>query len=458
MPHATGKISNWLFGALKGLARRSSKTPVGLLIVGATVAPLLVFDWSPSDAALPDPRIEAFLSSTTIPYLPVHPVDEADFPPPLFTKQVKIGKGDTLIALLAREGMTTQEAHRAVKALSKHYDPRQLKPGQELTFTIEPRTLAPKDTIITALTLRPNIFSEVSLERIDGDQFRSQKRKIAVKRRLARSEGIIQSSLYVAATNVGVPAPVLMELIRIYSWDVDFQRGIQSGDKFEVMFEKFFTEEGEFVRYGNILYGNLILRDEQNPLYRHKTPKGFVDYFDTKGQSARKALMRTPINGARLSSGYGKRRHPILGYTKMHRGLDFAAPRGTPIYAAGDGVVIRRGRNGAYGNYIRIRHNSEFDTAYAHMRRYHPRVRQGSRVRQGQIIGYVGTTGRSTGPHLHYEILRNNRQVNPLRVKMPSGQKLKGNYLAEFNIVRDKTIRLYYGLPEITKVTKSTKQ
>jgi len=457
MSQGIGKISFWPVKRVKEMTRWTAKTPMGLVIVGAAVAPLLVFDWTPSDAALPDPKIEAFLSSTTVPYLPVHPVEEEDFPPPEFKKQVKIGKGDTLIALLSREGMSSPEAHRAVKALSKYYDPRQLRPGQEVTLTLTPRTSAPDDTILTGLTLRPSIFNEVSLERVDGDQFRSQKRKIAVERKLVRSEGTILSSLYVAASKAGVPAPVLMELIRIYSWDVDFQRGIRAGDKFEVMFEKLFTDDGEFARYGNILYGNLILRNEENPLYRHKTPKGFTDYFDKNGQSARKALMRTPINGARLSSGFGKRRHPILGYTKMHRGLDFAAPSGTPIYAAGDGVVIRRGRNGGYGNYIRIRHNSEFDTAYAHMRRYHPKVRRGSRVRQGQIIGYVGTTGRSTGPHLHYEILKNNRQVNPLRIKMPSGVKLKGKYLTAFKAVRDKADQLYDGLPAVTKVAKSGK-
>ena len=174
-----------------------------------------------------------------------------------------------------------------------------------------------------------------------------------------------------------------MDFIRIYSWDVDFQRGIRPGDEFEILFEKLFTEDGEFARYGNILYGNLILSQDQHPLYRYKTGKGLIDYFNDKGQSARKALMRTPINGARLSSGFGKRRHPILGYTKMHRGLDFAAPRGTPIYAAGDGVIVRRGRNGGYGHYIRIRHNSDFETAYAHMSRYHSRAKQGQRVRQG---------------------------------------------------------------------------
>jgi murein DD-endopeptidase MepM/ murein hydrolase activator NlpD len=164
---------------------------------------------------------------------------------------------------------------------------------------------------------------------------------------------------------------------------------------------------------------------------------GAWDYFDDKGQSAKKALMRTPIDGARLSSSFGKRKHPVLGYTKMHKGTDFAAPPGTPIYAAGDGIIEMSGRNGSFGNYIRIRHNSEYSTAYAHMKSIKRGRTKGARVRQGEVIGYVGTTGRSTGPHLHYEMLVNGRQTNPMRVKMPSGIKLKGQELARFEATRD---------------------
>ncbi len=434
------------------------KTPMGLVIVGATILPLLVIDWSPSDAALQDPELEMMIRSTTVPNLPVPPVDAIDFPPPKFTKTVTVGKGDTLSALLTREGVSPPEAHRVIKALSKHFNPKMLQLGQELTLYLVPQTSQPGDNRLTALTLRPSTFTEVSLKHVGAEQFEAEKRKIAVDRRLVRTRGTIRSSLYFSARNAGVPAPVLMEFIRIYSWDVDFQRGIRPGDEFEILFETLFTEDGEFARYGEILYGNLILRKSQNPLYRYKTKKGLIDYFNTKGKSARKALMRTPINGARLSSGFGKRRHPILGYTKMHRGLDFAAPRGTPIYAAGDGLIVRRGRNGGYGHYIRIRHNSEFETAYAHMSRYHPRAKTGRRVRQGQIIGYVGTTGRSTGPHLHYEILRHNRQVNPLIVKMPSGTKLKDKELARFKAVRDKTARRYATASRPAKFSDSARR
>ena len=278
-----------------------------------------------------------------------------------------------------------------------------------------------------------------------------------VERRLVRSEGKITSSLYLSAVKAGVSASILMEMIRLYSWDVDFQRSIRPGDGFEVMFEKLYTEDGEFARYGNVLYGKLALSGTNLPLYRFTTKAGLTDYFDAKGKSARKALMRTPINGARLSSGFERRRHPILGYTKMHRGLDFAAPRGTPIYAAGNGTVVYRSRNGAYGNYIRIRHNSEYSTAYGHMSRFSRKIRRGRRVKQGQIIGYVGTTGRSTGPHLHYEVLSRGRQLNPFRLKLPSGKSLKGPELVRFKAERQRTLEKYTSLPKSATVASNKK-
>jgi murein DD-endopeptidase MepM/ murein hydrolase activator NlpD len=238
---------------------------------------------------------------------------------------------------------------------------------------------------------------------------------------------------------------------------VDFQRSIRPGDGFEVMFEKLYTEDGEFARFGNVLYGKLVLSGTNLPLYRFTTKGGLTDFFGTIGKSARKALMRTPIDGARLSSGFGRRRHPILGYTKMHRGLDFAAPRGTPIYAAGNGTVVYRARNGAYGNYIRIRHNSEYSTAYGHMSRFSRKVRRGRRVKQGQIIGYVGTTGRSTGPHLHYEVLNRGRQLNPFRLKLPSGKSLKGAELVRFNAERQRVQEKYTSLPKSATVASIKK-
>jgi murein DD-endopeptidase MepM/ murein hydrolase activator NlpD len=200
------------------------------------------------------------------------------------------------------------------------------------------------------------------------------------------------------------------------------------------------------VHSGRIVFIALTLSGTRHALYRHATGDGRNGYFDEKGQSARKALLRTPVDGARLSSSFGRRRHPVLGYTRMHRGLDFRAPPGTPIYAAGKGIVEYVGRNGAYGRYVRIRHNSSSSTAYAHMRRFARGLGKGKRVEQGQIIGYVGSSGRSTGPHLHYEILRGGRQVNPLTVTMPAGPRLKGWEMSRFRYAMSKITRQFADL------------
>ncbi len=450
---------NSLFGPvtsrLGGVAGLSARLPWPLLIVIGLVSPLTFSDWMPGDAKIPSTMTLSSIQATTVPYLPITPVDERDLPPPRFTKTVEVGKGDTLIVLLTRQGLENKEAHLAIKALSKHYNPRRLRPGQELELVFDPQSTKPEDDRLSEMIIRPDIYHEINLVRLDEEVFEVNKRKTAVETRLLRATGKIESSLYVAATEAGVPVPVLMELIRIFSWDVDFQRGIRSGDRFEIVYENLYTEDKEFARHGEVLYGSLTLSGDERALYRHKTSKNLIDYFDEKGQAARKALMRTPINGARLSSGFGRRKHPILGYTKVHRGVDFAAPRGTPIYAGGSGTVVARGRNGGYGNYIRIRHNNDFQTAYAHMSRLHPRVHRGTRVRQGQIIGYVGSTGRSTGPHLHYEIIKNGRQVNPLRIKMPSGEKLTGQELVYFTDTKALMDKRRADLPASTKMAQN---
>ena len=236
---------------------------------------------------------------------------------------------------------------------------------------------------------------------------------------------------------------------------MDFQRDIRPGDGFEVMFKRFHDAEGNLVHNGAIVHAALTLSGERRPIYLHTTADGRTGYFNEKGESARKALMRTPIDGARLSSAFGKRRHPVLGYSMMHRGVDFAAPAGTPIYAAGQGSIVYAGRKGAYGNYIRLRHNRLYATAYAHMRRFARGMAKGRRVKQGQVIGYVGSTGRSTGPHLHYEILREGRRVNPFKVKMPSGRKLTGKELERFLAARDDIDRQYAAPAPGSKLAKA---
>ncbi len=274
------------------------------------------------------------------------------------------------------------------------------------------------------------------VRRQDDGKFRAAEIKHELRTTLVRGVGTITSSLYVAGRSAGPPPALLIELLRIDSWDVDFQRDIQSGDGFDIVFERLTTESGEKVRDGAIVYAALRLGRATHTFYRFVDKRGRSGYFDENGQSARKPLLRTPVDGARLTSRYGRRRHPVLRYTRMHRGVDFAAVRGTPVYAAGNGRIVYRGRKGAFGKYIKIRHNSQYQTAYAHLLSFRRGVTSGSRVKQGQIIGYVGSTGTATGPHLHFEVMVGGRQVNPLRVRLPSGRKLKGKELASFHAMR----------------------
>jgi murein DD-endopeptidase MepM/ murein hydrolase activator NlpD len=348
-------------------------------------------------------------------------------------KKVVIGRGDTLMDLLVKKGaVPRQDAYQVVMALNKVYDPRELTPGHEITvfFHQDP---AIADPTFSGVRIEKDVINAVTVDRQGNGSYTVNEVEKDVHSNLRGFKGTISNSLYEDASNAGVPDAVILELIKMYSWNVDFQRGIHSGDKFEVMYEEYKTEDNKLVRgRGNIVYADLILGGEDMPFYRYEDKSGTVGYYDDHGYSAKKPLMKTPIDGARISSGFGMRTHPVLGFTKMHKGIDFAAPRGTPIYAAGDGVIEKIGPFSTYGNYIRIRHRNDLKTAYAHMKGFKSGLRDGNRVKQGEVIGYVGTTGRSTGPHLHYEVLVNNKQVNPASVKLPTGAVLKGRDLKSF--------------------------
>jgi murein DD-endopeptidase MepM/ murein hydrolase activator NlpD len=283
--------------------------------------------------------------------------------------------------------------------------------------------------------------------------FSAQETQEKLVREVVRFGGPITLSLYQAAVDAGVSDQALAEMIRVLSYDVDFQRDIQKDDAFEILYERFSTADGRPVRDGRILFTALTNAGKRLTAYAFETEDGTVDYFDENGEGVRKPLMRTPIDGARLSSSFGMRRHPILGYSKMHTGVDFAAPTGTPIYAAGDGVVRFAGRKGGYGKYVQIRHTGEFSTAYAHMSRI--LVRNGQRVRQGDVIGRVGSTGRSTGPHLHYEIIRNGQKVNPMGVRFQPAVKLAGAELERFQSHRTDVDRLYATLRTPTEIASA---
>ena len=250
-------------------------------------------------------------------------------------------------------------------------------------------------------------------------------------------KNIIKNNLYSSAINAGVEPNIIVEFARIYGFEVDFQRDIRKGDWFEILYEKFEDDNNKVRDTGKIIYASMYVNGEEINLYNFKD-KNEEEYYDIKGKSITKSLMKTPINGARLSSSYGMRKHPILGYNKMHRGTDFAAPSGTPIMASGSGTVTRARWCGGGGNCVKIKHNSTYETIYAHMKAFAKGIKEGRKVRQGQIIGYVGSTGMSTGPHLHYEVVVNGKKVNSQRLKLPSGKTLKGTAREKFEMERIK--------------------
>ena len=247
-------------------------------------------------------------------------------------------------------------------------------------------------------------------------------------------EAQIKNSLYASATDISVPPNIIIDFARIYGFQIDFQRDIWKNDSFQIIYEEFLNKDGNVIETGNIIFANLNLQNQDLKLYRYEYEENKIDYFDENGKSMRKTLMKTPINGARLSSSFGKRKHPILGFTKMHTGTDFAAPTGTPILASGDGLVVRAQWCGGGGNCVKIKHNRVYQTVYAHMSKFGRGIKKGTRVKQGQIIGYVGSTGLSTGPHLHYEVIENGRKINSQKLKLPSGKILKGNQRKIFEV------------------------
>jgi len=359
----------------------------------------------------------------------------------------RVRRGDTLITVMTRAGASTTDAREAAQALRGIYNPKALKIGQEIKLTFAPTQDDGRD--LHSVSLQASIERDVAVHRDEAGDFQPEQTGRVLKPSLGRAGAMIETSLFKAGTGAGVPVEVMFELIRAFSYDVDFQRDIQPGDSFEVVFEQTHDANGRLVRTGHMIYGALSLSGNLLELYRYDPHDGSgPDYFNPRGESVKKALLRTPIDGAKLTSGFGMRNHPILGYSRMHRGLDFGAPAGTPIMAAGDGVVEMIGPNGSYGNYVRIRHNDFYSTAYAHMSRFAAGIHRGTLVHQGEIIGYVGATGLATGPHLHYEVLAHDHQVNPMSVKMPSNRQLAGVALRRFNTALADIDREVHALPD----------
>lgn len=343
-----------------------------------------------------------------------------------------IGKGDTLGELLQRAGLSSAEAHNAVQAMKKHYDPRDLKLGQTVHLRYAP-DVAAGGYQLASLQMDVDSIRSVSLSRAENDDgFAASVTEKEILKKVEARRAEIETSLYGSALKAGLPRAIVAEAIRVYSYDVDFQRDVRRGDTLEILYENYETADGQPVKTGDILFARINVGGQSMVAYRYEGKDGVADFYTADGKSLRKAIMMTPVDGARISSGFGMRRHPVLGYSKMHKGVDFAAPTGTPVYAAGSGTIEKASRFSSYGNYVRIRHSGSTKTAYAHLSRYGKGIAPGVRVKQGQIIGYIGTTGRSTGPHLHFEVLEGSKQVNPRNVKMQQGEALKGTELANF--------------------------
>lgn len=358
-------------------------------------------------------------------------------------RTLAVKRGDVLLTMLQGQGIEDCDAYAAISALGKLYDPRDLRPGQEVTVIFEHPREEAANPEFCGVRVRVDTDRDILTKKNGNNEFITEEIKRKFIKTLSRTEGTIQSSLYESAIGAGVPLPVLMQLIGHFSFDVDFQRDIRPGNSFEVLYELHLEEDGTLIGEGPVLYASLTLRDERLFVYRHTTGDGITDYFDENGRTVRKTLLKTPIDGARLTSGYGIRRHPIKGYSAMHQGLDFAAPRGTPIMASGNGTLLLVGRKGNYGRCVRIRHANSYSTVYAHLSCFARDIKKGKRVKQGQIIGYVGSTGMATGPHLHYEVCHRGRQINPARVKFPPRRTLKNGDLEHFLITKAELDRAF---------------
>ncbi|WP_411816018.1 peptidoglycan DD-metalloendopeptidase family protein [Hyphococcus sp. DH-69] len=465
-------------------AGTTSPEPIGLIPrIKPDVAPEVAAATTPSDAkalTAPIPVLTAKSAASVTPLEHVGAVkyaSEFDAPPPFFFTadiepvvitrkipaiayatdisrapqevRIKINKGENFVDALKRAGVTNNDANIAAYAFGEHQDLRRLRPGQELALTLAwpNQTLfqlaaqqAMPQARLMGLEFRADAENRIVLRRDHTGEMSAEKHLVPLTTRVMSIAGQINGSLYMSAKTVGAPDEIIANLADAFAYDVDFQREIFGGDEFEAIFEVRYDDLGKMVSAGDILYARLKWRgrSREKGYYRFSEDGERGDFYDATGQSAKRLLMKTPIDGARLSSGFGTRKHPILGYRRAHKGVDFAAPRGTPIKAAGDGTVLRANRYGSFGNYVKIRHANGYETAYAHLNGFARGIRAGKRVRQGDIIAYVGTTGRSTGPHLHYEVHLNGKAVNPQRLKIATGKQLTGAALERFKAARDR--------------------
>ena len=354
--------------------------------------------------------------------------------PKYFNINHKIASGESLEKILLNYEIPKKEIQIIKKTLIQNNNLQNLKAGLSIEIIVDKS----EEKIINFIYPLSRTKKVQLVRYSNKDIFESKEIIKNLTKKILLKEGKISQSLYKSATDLGIKPNTINEFARIYGFQVDFQRDIRKNDSYQIVYEVYQDDSNKIYEYGNILYANLILQGQQNSLY-YFNKKNSTGHYDINGKSIQKALMKTPINGARLSSSYGMRKHPILGFNKMHRGTDFAAPKGTPIMASGDGVVTKAKWCGGGGNCIKIKHNSTYSTIYAHLSKFANGIKNGVRVKQGRIIGYVGSTGMSTGPHLHYEVIFNGKKINSQTLKLPSGKILSGNNRKLFEVNRIKT-------------------
>ena len=346
----------------------------------------------------------------------------------------KISRGETFDKILNRYDIPNTEIVKIKKNLSLDYNLNNLKNNLDIEFTIDQAN----NKKITFFIFPVSRTEKIKLTRnLDTNLFEKKTIITNLNRKIVFKEGKILQSLYKTAIDLDIKPNIIIEFARIYGFQVDFQRDIRRNDNFQIMYEVFEDDNGKIFETGNVIFADLKLRGKNNSLY-YFNKKGSEGHYDKNGKSVKKALMKTPINGARLSSAFGMRKHPIDGFNKMHRGTDFAAPMGTPIMASGSGIVTRARWCGGGGNCVKIKHNSTYETIYAHMKSFGRGIKEGIRIKQGRIIGYVGSTGKSTGPHLHYEVIKNGKKINSQTLRLPSGKSLKGDSRKLFEVVKIK--------------------
>ena len=350
--------------------------------------------------------------------------------------EYNVNEGDTYEGIINNINVPDLEKNLFLKTITENKNVKILRVNQKIYFTIDRRNKTKIVNFTIEIDKKKNVFFK-------RNEVKKNFASKVIEKNLTKSktfkEGVITNSLYSAAIEQGIKPNIIIEFARLYGFTIDFQRDIWKNDTFQIIFEEFKNEDGLVIETGNIIYANLNTKNTDHQLYKFEYEDNKIDYFDENGKSVKKTLMKTPINGARLSSSFGKRKHPILGFTKMHTGTDFAAPKGTPIMASGDGIIIKASWCGGGGNCVKIKHNSTYQTVYAHMSKFGRGIKKGVRVKQGQIIGYVGSTGLSTGPHLHYEVIENGRKINSQKMKLPSGKILKGKLRKKFEVNKIKT-------------------